>query len=89
MIWTDDFKKKKLEWALELGFFSTFVIFVSHGPTLGHVSDHVGMCHVERSWKADTFRHTIFENRTKIEGVMALTIQIFQITQCIIQCWNK
>ena len=38
----------------------------------------------ERSWKADMLRHKNFENRTKIEGVMALTIKIFQITQCMI-----
>ena len=30
----------------------------------------------ERSWKVDVFRHQNFENRTKIEGVMALTIKI-------------
>ena len=39
--------KKQLEWALEVGFFKSFVIFVFHGPTLGHVSGHVGMCHVD------------------------------------------
>ena len=38
----------------------------------------------ERSWKADMLRHQNFENRTKIEGVMALTIKIFQMTQCMI-----
>ena len=27
-----------------------------------------------RSWKVDMFRHQNFENRTKIEGVMAMTI---------------
>ena len=26
--------------------FLTFVIFIFHGPTLGHVFGHVGMCHV-------------------------------------------
>ena len=38
---------------------------------------------IERSWKADKLRHKNFENRTKIEGVMALTIKIFQNTQCM------
>ncbi len=31
---------------LESSFFLTFVIFIFHGPSLGHVSGHVGMCHV-------------------------------------------
>ena len=31
---------------------------------------------------ADMFRHKNLENWTKIEKVMALTIKIFQITQC-------
>ena len=31
---------------LESSFFSTFVIFIFHGPTLGHVSGHVDTCHV-------------------------------------------
>ena len=26
--------------------FSTIVIFIFHGPTLGHVSRHVGTCHM-------------------------------------------
>ena len=30
------FKKKQLEWALEVWFFSTFVIFVFHGPWIMH-----------------------------------------------------
>ncbi len=40
-------KNKQLEWALEEGFFLSFVFFVFHGPTLGHVSGHVGTCHVD------------------------------------------
>ena len=28
----------------------------------------------ERCWKADMFRHKIFENQTKIDGVLTLTI---------------
>ena len=31
---------------LESFFFSTFVIFIFHGPTLGHISGHVGTCHM-------------------------------------------
>ena len=31
---------------LERSFFSTFVIFIFHGPTLGHVFGHVATCHV-------------------------------------------
>ena len=38
-------EKNVVEWALEVGFVSTFVIFF-HGPTLGHVSDHVGTYHM-------------------------------------------
>ena len=41
------FLKNQLEWALEVGFFSTFVIFIFHGQALGHVSGHVGTCHVD------------------------------------------
>ena len=41
------FAKKVLEWNLEVGFFSIFGIFVFHGPTLGHVSGHVGTCHMD------------------------------------------
>ena len=41
------FPKKQLEWTLEVGFFLTFVIFVFHGALLGHVSGHVGTCHVD------------------------------------------
>ena len=41
------FLKIQLEWAMEIGFFIIFVIFVFHGPTLVHVSGHVGMCHVD------------------------------------------
>ena len=41
------FQKKRLEWTLEVVFFSFFVIFVFHGAPLGHVSGHVGTCHVE------------------------------------------
>ena len=41
------FPKKQLEWTLEVGFFLTFVIFVFHGAPLGHVSGHVGTCHVD------------------------------------------
>ena len=41
------FPKKQLEWTLEVGFFLTFVIFVFHGPPLGHVSGHVGTCRVD------------------------------------------
>ena len=75
------FAKKELEWTLEVGFFLIFVIFVFYGPILGHVS---GQWACARSWKADMFRHKNFENRIKIEGVMALTLKIFQITQCMI-----
>ena len=31
----------------------------------------------ESSWNTDMFRHQNFENRTKIEGVLALTFKIF------------
>ena len=41
------FPKKQVEWTLEVGFFLTFDIFVFHGATLGHVSGHVGTCHVD------------------------------------------
>ena len=34
------------------------------------------------SWKADMFRHQNFENRTKIEGVMAMTIKTLQNSHC-------
>merc|ERR1711911_14423 len=42
----------------------------------GHVPRGCALNEKERSWKADWFRHQNFENRTKIEGVMALTIKI-------------
>ena len=41
----------------------------------GHVPRGCSVNENERSWKADMFRHKDFENRTKIEGVMALTIK--------------
>ena len=41
------FPKKQVEWTLEVGFFLTFDIFVFDGATLGHVSGHVGTCHVD------------------------------------------
>ncbi len=43
------------------------MIFVCHGATLGHVSGHVGMCHMDVQEN--------FKNQTKIEGVVALTIK--------------
>ena len=56
-----------------------------HYSSLLPINDLPRGCSVnekERSWKVDMFRHQNFENRTGIEGVMALTIKIFQNTQC-------
>ena len=47
----------------------------------GHVPHGCSGNEKERSWKADMFRHQNFENRIKIEGVMALTIKI-SLTAC-------
>ena len=83
--------KKQLEWALEVGFFFKFCDFCfsrTHFRTLfwprGHVPRGCSVNEKERSWKANMFRHKNFENQIKIEGVMALTLKIFQITQCMI-----
>ena len=50
----------------------------------GHVPRGYSENEKERSWKAVMFRHKKFENQIKIEGVMASTLKIFQITQCMI-----
>ena len=47
MIWRDDISKKTAGMNPGSSFFSFFVIFVFHGAPLGHVSGHVGTCHVE------------------------------------------
>ena len=84
------YEKKVVKWGPEVGFFSFFWIFFSWTKfrtrfwPRGHVPRGCALNEKERSWKADMFRHKNFENRTKIEGVMALTIKIFQITQCMI-----
>ena len=54
----------------------------------GHVPRGCSGNEKERSWKADMFRHQNFENRTKIEGVMAVTIKTFQNTQCRQHLWS-
>ena len=58
------FKKNQLERALEVGFFSTFVIFIFHGPIRtcfwprGHVPRGCSANKNWRSWKADMFLGT-------------------------------
>ena len=63
--------------------FSLTIFWTRFWPR-GHVPHGCAVNEKERSWKADVFRHKNFENRTKIEGVMALTIKTFQNTQCMI-----
>ena len=58
--------------------------FRTHFVPCGHLPRGCSVNEKERSWKADMFRHKNFENRIKIEGVMALTLKIFQITHCMI-----
>ena len=69
------FPKKQLEWTLEVGFFLTFVIFVFHGATLGHVSGHMGTCHVD----VQQMKKKNFENRIKIKGLIIIIIIIIII----------
>ena len=52
------FKKKQLEWTLEVGFFSTLVIFVFHGAPLGHVSGHVACA----TWMFSKWKRKVLES---------------------------
>ena len=47
MIWTDDFLKETAGMGPGSRIFFNFCDFYFHGPTLGHVSGHVGTCHVD------------------------------------------
>ena len=91
MIWRDDISKKTAGMNPGSSFFFIFCDFCFPWSTFrtrfrprGHVPRGSSENEKERSWKADMFRHQNFENRIKIEGVMALTIKIFQSTQCIV-----
>ena len=63
--------------------FHTLVIFIFHGLSLGHVSGHVGTCHVdvqqiriEGLGKLLCLGTKIFKNGPELEGVMTLTVNI-------------
>ena len=86
-----EFYLKVADMNLEISFFFNFfdfhfslTIFRTRFWPRGHVPRGCSANEKERSWKANMFRHKNFENRIKIEGVMALTFKIFQITECMI-----
>ena len=63
-------------------FHFSLTIFRTRFWPRGHVPRGWSHNEKERSWNAEMFRYQNFENRTRIEGVMAMTIKTLQNSHC-------